>query len=151
MAQNNHKQCVVILLHQEYHSFLLQLRDFKSSIVFPGHWGGFGGELEVKEHPEAGSRRELIEEIGYVPETLHFFQKFYVDPGIDIHVYYAQLGVSLPDLCLREGMDMGLFTQEEILSENLYSKKLEDFFPVIPPILSIFVKFFGYISKVNKA
>ena len=45
------KEAVIILLHVDYTKFLLQLRDFKPSIPFPGVWGGFGGQIEKGESP----------------------------------------------------------------------------------------------------
>ena len=48
------KEATITLLHIEYTSFLLQLRDIKDWIPYPGHWGAFGGEIESHENPEIG-------------------------------------------------------------------------------------------------
>jgi 8-oxo-dGTP pyrophosphatase MutT (NUDIX family) len=45
--------------------YLLQLRDDKPGIFYPGHWGCFGGAIETSDASvEDGLRRELAEEIG---------------------------------------------------------------------------------------
>jgi 8-oxo-dGTP pyrophosphatase MutT (NUDIX family) len=45
--------------------YLLQLRDDKPGIFYPGHWGCFGGAIERSDPSvEEGLRRELGEEIG---------------------------------------------------------------------------------------
>lgn len=42
---------------------MLQLRDDRPGIWYPGHWGLFGGTLEKGESPETALRRELAEEL----------------------------------------------------------------------------------------
>ena len=39
--------------------YLLQQRDDKPDIFYPGHWGLFGGALESGETPAEGLAREL--------------------------------------------------------------------------------------------
>lgn len=48
----------------ETEEILLQLRDDKVGIRFPGVYSLFGGALENSETPEEGLRRELEEELG---------------------------------------------------------------------------------------
>lgn len=45
-------------------SFLLQHRDNKPNIRFPGYWGFFGGGIGNDESPEAAMLRESKEELG---------------------------------------------------------------------------------------
>ncbi|MBL79499.1 MAG: hypothetical protein CMH70_05660, partial [Nitrosomonadaceae bacterium] len=91
---------------------------------------------------------ELTEEIGYSPETFNFFREVNKDQQkLNIHIFYSIMGVSLAELNLMEGTDMGMFTIEEILSKNLYSKKLGKNFPVVPLLLEFFDEFFEYIDK----
>ena len=39
--------------------YLMQLRDQKSGIFYPGHWGLFGGATDPGESPEQTLEREL--------------------------------------------------------------------------------------------
>ena len=143
---------VIVFLHNHFNSYLLQLRDFKSSIIFPGHWGAFGGAIEEGESPRDALDRELKEEIGYSPGDLKFFREVNKDQlKLNIHMFYSNMGVSLSKLILMEGTDMGLFTIEEILSKNLYSKKLDDVFPMIPLLSELFDDFFEHVANKGKA
>ena len=44
--------------------WLLQLRDDIDTIIYPGHWGLFGGHLDPGETATDAVMRELREEIG---------------------------------------------------------------------------------------
>ena len=152
MDKNSYKKVVLVFFHKNFDSYLLQLRDFKSSIIFPGHWGAFGGAIEEGESPRDALDRELKEEIGYSPEDLKFFGEVNKDHlKLNIHMFYSNMGVSLSKLRLMEGTDMGLFTIEEILSKNLYSKKLDDVFPMVPLLSELFDDFFEHIANKGKA
>jgi 8-oxo-dGTP diphosphatase len=112
---------VLAVLFQEGR-FLMQLRDDVPNIAYPGHWGLFGGHLEAGETPEVGLKRELIEEINYIPEKPTEF-RCYVDDRLIRYVYYAPLTVSLDELELNEGWDLGLLTPDEIQQGSFYSTK----------------------------
>ncbi len=43
--------------------YLLQLRDERPDIWYPGCWGCFGGALDAGEDPVTALRRELLEEL----------------------------------------------------------------------------------------
>jgi 8-oxo-dGTP diphosphatase len=127
------KEAVICLIHIDYSSFLFQLRDEKPDIPFPGHFGAFGGSVEGRETPKVACVRELQEELGFAPVELKFFRSYVVpDYKINLHVFYSGLTVPISDLCLAEGMDMGLFNKTEIFSRYLFSKKFLQVFPVIP-------------------
>ena len=148
MNKNSYKKVVVALLHKSFGSYLLQLRDFNPSIIYPGHWGAFGGALEEGESPETAIFRELIEEIGYAPKVLNFFCQSYKDKDkLNIHVFYSEMKISTYELHLMEGTDLGMFTKEEILTKNLYSQKLGKAFPIVPLLSELFDEFFEYIDK----
>ena len=139
---------MVAFLHKNFKSYLLQLRDFNSSITYPGHWGAFGGALEEGESPKTAVFRELTEEIGYAPEVFKFFCQAYKDAHkLNIYVFYSEMNISTSELHLMEGIDMGMFTKEEILTKNLYSQKLGKAFPVAPLLLEIFEEFFEYTDE----
>lgn len=123
---------VVALLPCYQSKLLMQLRDQKEGIIFPGHWGLFSGAVEKGETPLAAARRELFEELGCKPRRLKKLGIKTV-PGHHTlsHVYYFSLEVPPEQLPLFEGTDFGLFSLEEILSLRLHSSKLQQWFPVI--------------------
>jgi 8-oxo-dGTP diphosphatase len=148
MDKNSYKKVVVVFLHKNFDSYLLQLRDFKPSIVYPGHWGAFGGAMEEGESPETAICRELTEEIGHTPEVFYFFRQVYKDKHkLNVHMFYSEMSVSTSELCLMEGTDMGMFTKEEILTKKLYSQKIGKAFPIVPLLSEMLDIFFEYVDK----
>jgi 8-oxo-dGTP pyrophosphatase MutT (NUDIX family) len=59
--------------------YLMQHRDDKPGIFFPGWWGCFGGALEPGESPEQAVRRELAEELGWTPRRVERFASLGLD------------------------------------------------------------------------
>lgn len=129
---------IAILYRQD--QFLLQLRDNISGIVYPGHWGLFGGHIEPGETPAVAVERELLEEIGYVPPMLSEFS-CYSDSRVVRHVYHAPLAVELNQLVLNEGWDMDLLTPEQIRQGRSYSAKAAQVMPLVPPTQQILLDF----------
>jgi 8-oxo-dGTP pyrophosphatase MutT (NUDIX family) len=129
---------IAILYRQD--QFLLQLRDNISGIVYPGHWGLFGGHIEPGETPDVAVERELLEEIGYIPPMLSEFS-CYSDSRVVRHVYHAPLAVELSQLVLNEGWDMGLLTPEQIRQGRSYSPKAAQVMPLVPPTQQILLDF----------
>ncbi len=129
---------IAILYRQD--QFLLQLRDNISGIVYPGHWGLFGGHIEPGETPDVAVERELLEEIGYIPPMLSEFS-CYSDSRVVRHVYHAPLAVELNQLVLNEGWDMGLLTPEQIRQGRSYSAKAAQVMPLVPPTQQILLDF----------
>ena len=114
-------QVAIAILYRE-DKFLMQLRDEIPGILYPGHWGLFGGHLESGETAEAGLIRELEEEINY---TINRPIKFgcYSDERVIRHVYHAPLTVPIDALVLNEGWDLNLVSLEDICSGSCYSVK----------------------------
>ncbi len=129
---------IAILYRQD--QFLLQLRDNISGILYPGHWGLFGGHIEPGETPAVAVERELLEEIGYVPPMLSEFG-CYSDSRVVRHVYHAPLAVELNQLVLNEGWDMGLLTPDQIRQGRSYSAKAAQVMPLVPPTQQILLDF----------
>ena len=61
--------CGVVLLREDG-AALLQLRDNRPDIQDPGIWVFPGGHVEAGESPEAGARREFLEETRYHCDNL---------------------------------------------------------------------------------
>ncbi len=124
---------VVVILPYVHDKVLMQLRDMKKGINFPGCWGFFGGSIDDGETPEEASKRELLEEIGYKPAVMYKMGFDVVrDLGnLSIHAYCCPLTIPIEKIDLQEGMDLGLFSLEEIMTKELYSRNMGRSFPVI--------------------
>ena len=70
---------VAALLVLDDGRYLMQLRDEKPMIFYPGHWGLFGGGVEPGETPEEALFRELDEELALRPERADIFTRFDFD------------------------------------------------------------------------
>ncbi len=136
---NQPVEVAIAILYQNQR-FLCQLRDNKPGILYPGYWGLFGGHLEPGEQPETALRRELAEEINYVPDQVTLFQQ-HSDARVVRHVYYAPLTVPVTQLMLNEGWDMGLLTIDEIRWGECYSAQAKQIRPLGTPHQRILLDF----------
>lgn len=132
---------------------LMQLRDFKSDIFYPGHWGFFGGSVDDGENPDETAKRELFEEIGYRPKVMHKLSTSRVPEwkGFIVHSYCCPLTKPVENIELKEGADIGLFSLEDVVTGNLYSPKMKKKFPIIevPHIIETIKTFLEYIKSAN--
>ena len=149
--KNNDKiHKVVVILPYVKNKVLMQLRDLKSGISFPGQWGFFGGSITEGETPDDCAKRELFEEIGYKPDVIH---KLSTDtlkmPSLGnttIHSYCCQLRVPLKDIELNAWLYFGLFSIEEVITGKLYSSRVKRVYPVIknPYVINTIKNLFEY-------
>lgn len=141
--KGNKSNNVVVVLPYVGRRVLMQLRDFKTGIAFPGKWGFFSGSIEDDEKPEETARRELFEEIGYRPEFFNELDRGRI-PELDnliSYSYICPLLVSVKELALNEGFDLGLFTLKEICSKQLFSQRANRYYPIINhPYIEYLVK-----------
>lgn len=135
-----HEVAVAILYQAD--RFLLQLRDDIPGILYPGHWGFFGGHIEPGEDPPTAMERELLEEIGYAPPQLELFQRTETEQVIR-HVFHGPLTVAVESLTLMEGWDLGLWTVDDILQGQRYSERSGDVRPLGRPHQEILRSFLG--------
>lgn len=137
---NTHKSKeVVVILPYVNNKVLLQLRDIKEGISFPGCWGFFGGSIDEGETPEEASIRELYEEIGYKPEVIYKLGCELIPDIANVvsHAYCCPLSVPVNEIKLMEGLDLGLFSLEEVITKELHSFEKGKLFPVIDSIYII--------------
>jgi 8-oxo-dGTP pyrophosphatase MutT (NUDIX family) len=115
------RDAAVALIIVDDRRYLLQLRDQKPNIFYPGHWGLFGGAIETKEDPAAGLKRELKEELGLDVAEYRYFTNFTFDYGhhgtVFRHFYEVKIaGSVVTRLTLREGAEMRAFPPSELLN-----------------------------------
>ncbi|MGA8760575.1 MAG: NUDIX domain-containing protein [Stellaceae bacterium] len=110
------------IIRVESDGYLMQLRDSKPDIWYPGHWGLFGGGVEADEDPMAALKRELREELELEIETAAFFARIDFDVGSLplLHFYRSYYIVSISRavesrLVVHEGAAKRLFPGDEIL------------------------------------
>ncbi len=146
-------QAAVILPYRDG-KILMQLRDDKDGIVYPGKWGFFSGSIEKGETARECARRELYEELGYEATELY---ELSVDllPAPDevvLHAFLAPIECVCSALTLYEGADFGLFYPDEILSQQLMSQRKGYYLPVIDNcyIATIVSKFLIFASDGNE-
>ena len=114
------------LILVEDRGYLMQQRDARTDIWYPGFWGLFGGSVEPGEGAGEALARELYEELELeiVPAQAQFFIKLEFDlAGLGLQRYFrdyylVRITRSICDgLVLHEGSDMRVFTGDEILRE----------------------------------
>ncbi|HEX2654875.1 MAG TPA: NUDIX domain-containing protein [Xanthobacteraceae bacterium] len=103
--------------------YLMQLRSQKPGIFYPGHWGLFGGAVDLGEDCDAALVRELKEELGSDIEDARYFTEFTFDfsyrgLGVVARRYYTVLLATsrLSDLVLGEGAAMKAFAAHDLLT-----------------------------------
>lgn len=132
MAAN--KELVVVILPRFKDTVLLQLRDEKPEIAFPGHWGFFGGSVHHGELAQDAARRELFEELGLkAPTLIDLGEETIWDIGnVRSKAYTYTLDTPTLSLVQEEGMDMAFCTHQQVLAKSIFSKKFARDFPVVP-------------------
>ena len=103
-------------------SYLMQLRDDMPTIFYPGHWGCFGGAMDPGETPSEAIRREIEEELGFVPqacvELIHLDIALTRITGKTIRRRYFEIAVGAAEVSrfvLSEGAAVRAFAPAEIL------------------------------------
>lgn len=117
-------------------AYLLQLRDNKHGIFFPGHWGCFGGASDPGESPQQTLVRELGEELGLKLDAsrLRYFTSLEFDLGfaglVPIRRYFYEIVIDPAvhsNLRLNEGAAMRLFGHDAILTGRVPTTPYDSF------------------------
>jgi len=102
---------VEVVIFDNKNRLLLQQRDQKSSIYFPGFWGLFGGACKPDEIPELTVMRELQEELSIdIKNAIHFLTLQISTTGLGSltrtrHFFFSQINRQLiENINLKEGV-----------------------------------------------
>ena len=103
--------------------YVMQLRDHKPHIFYPGHRGLFGGALDAGEDHLYALRREIKEELGFEPDKLNHFVSLDFDlSSIGAKKVYRKIyetrvsNAQLENFQLGEGQAYSSFAPQEILT-----------------------------------
>ena len=126
------KPAVALAMLEQEGRWLLQLRDDIDSIIYPGHWGLFGGHLDPGETASEAVHRELQEEIAWSP-SLPLEPWFSDDSGNRVaHVFRGTLSVPVSELQLKEGQEMKLVPLSDLVRDVIWSERQQELRPVAP-------------------
>lgn len=106
-------------------------------------YGFWGGSVESDESPEEALRRELIEELNYIPKVLNFWQDYSFQikaEKITLHLFLSDITEELLKTKVNEGNGMIIFKLKDILENN-------DFDDVDKNIVSKLITHFKNITK----
>lgn len=111
--------CQIILVAADG-AVLLQLRDDKDWIPYPGMWAVPGGMLEPGESPLDCIVREVREELGVdlAPEVVVHLETVARSYGVE-HTFTAPLDVPADEIVLTEGQRVDWFTPEQVAQMHL--------------------------------
>ena len=123
------EHAVAAIIHTSNNKYLLQHRDDKEEIFYPGHWGCFGGAIEKNESKIDALKREMHEELELNTDNykINYFTEFRFDysfAGIGVvDRYYYLIEIHEHDIVrykIHEGKEFGLFSFNELFL-NEYS------------------------------
>jgi 8-oxo-dGTP pyrophosphatase MutT (NUDIX family) len=128
------QDAVVVILPRVGERVLMQLRDMKEGIAFPGCWGFFGGSIEPKETAIAAAIRELNEELSLESSGLVAIgTERMVEPGgLLCHSFTCELTIPPENIVQNEGMDCALFSLNDVRRGFGYAPRLARNFPMVP-------------------
>ena len=133
-----------VILVDEAGRVLLQLRDDKPDIMYPGHWGITGGAANAGETPEQTARREVTEETGLTIGRIEPFRAYYFSEtplggkrstkksaDYEVYVFHAPCATPAEELVCGEGRELRFFAPDEIPTLDIaynHREVLEDFY-----------------------
>jgi 8-oxo-dGTP pyrophosphatase MutT (NUDIX family) len=123
---------------------LLQQRDDRPDLLFPGFWTTFGGAIEEGETPEEAMRRELLEEIELdLPMKLWTVYDEKVNLGGNLvpvrrYIFIGPIDQPAESIKLNEGQALGYFGLEDLKNLKIgfgFEPLFREFFAVYKNLL----------------
>ena len=118
------ENAVAAILRLEDGRYVMQLRDERPDIWYPGYWSCFGGAVDAGESPEQALARELYEEIELRPRNAQRVAQF--DFGLEplrlqscyrIYFLVALTQADFEDLVLHEGSAVEAFDYDHLMTK----------------------------------
>ncbi len=113
------KKAVKIFLINKKNEVLLELRDNKKGIYFPGYWGLIGGGVNEGETLLDAMKREIKEEINLKAENikeLGTVKSSSRSKSIDVTLFRGNLNIPAEKIKLNEVQKVKFFRLEDICS-----------------------------------
>ena len=98
--------------------FLMQQRDYAKGLPFPGRWTFFGGSINKNEKFEKALKRELYEELNFLPKKINkkLFKWTWKSDWSLGHNHFFPIYYDLKQkLVLKEGISMKWFTLNDLI------------------------------------
>lgn len=133
-------QLVSQVIIQYRDRFLMQLRDFDEEIASPGRWGFFAGHLEENETAELAMWREIWEELCWRPVNIVYLGSTTMRDR-QMNIFTCLFSGQLSDLQLMEGQEIGVFSKQEIVNEELFSKRWDKCFRITDTSKAMFKEY----------
>lgn len=119
------RQVVAVIPVNPQGEVLLQQRDDRPDLLYPGYWTLFGGAVEAGETPNEAIHRELVEELG--TDLPVVFWMDYVCPARTVpgqvmttnYVHFSAVDPAQVTFVLNEGQAMAWFPREQALALEL--------------------------------
>ena len=117
--ENKRKVSILIpYIIKENNVFVYLQKRSKDAKRIPGYFGFFGGGAKGNENPEEALKREMKEEISFIPEGYVYFKKYEFDESIK-DIFILEVDDSFEQkVTILEGEYGKWFTEEEVLNES---------------------------------
>lgn len=121
-------RCCAAVITTKDKKILLQKRDDKPNIAFPGYWALIGGPPYDEENPLISICREIDEELVHISgESLRFGDVNYIGSGEHQdkdrteYLFHVELLTPTSSVKIVEGQGFGLFSLEECVSLPMFA------------------------------
>jgi 8-oxo-dGTP diphosphatase len=108
MKIKNFKVANIVLVNHK-NELLLQLRDYKQNITYPGYWGLIGGSVEKNENSLDAIKREIREEINCKIKNIKKLATIMPTRKIKLIIFRGEINELLKNISLTEGQKIDYF------------------------------------------
>jgi len=121
------RKSVGIFILNKKKEVLLQLRDNKEGIDYPGYWGIIGGEINNGESDLDAIKREIKEEINIIIQKIKFISKLNIKRSnltlkdTEISIFKGETDMPISEIIIKEGQKIKFFNLNEINNPKIIS------------------------------